>query len=102
LTGFLNHLRRARTLLPDNVTHSVNDNLIDGEKFAEHLCTAQSNAYDAKAHDVARFEPDADHCSLLRTTNLGHLFFRRKAACDIRCTQSDACQAGGFEQVASR
>jgi hypothetical protein len=102
LAGFLDHLRRARTLVTDDVTNGVNDDLINGEKLAEYLCAAQANSDDAEAHDITRFEPDADHRLPSRATNLFDLVFGGKAVCDIGCAQSEAGEAGGFEQLASR
>ncbi len=97
MAGFLDHLRRARTLLADDITHGVNDDLIDGEKFAEHLCAAQANADDAEAHDITRFEPDADHRSLLRSTELRGFCFRRIRVTDTRGREAYSCEAGGFQ-----
>src|SRR6185369_14960706 len=73
LTGLLDHLRRTRALVFDNVTNSIDYYLIDSEKFSQHLGATQTNADDSKPYDVVRFEPDADHRSLLRMARLHRL-----------------------------
>src|SRR5690242_15141488 len=102
LTGLLDELRRTRAFVFYDVADCIHDDLIDREKLLQGLGAAQTDADDSEAHHVVRLEAHADHGSLLRATNLRCFFFRRVSGRDVGGGQSDAGEAGGFEQIASR
>src|SRR6185369_4204055 len=102
LTSLLDHLRRARALLFHDVTHGVNDDLINREKFPQHVRATKTDADDSETHHVVRFKLDSDHRPLLRTSSLYCFLFGRMRAANTRRGQSDARETGSSQQLASR
>src|SRR5690349_2591691 len=77
LTTLLDHLRCTHALLFHDVTNGINDHLLNGKKFSKHLRATETNADDSESYNVVRFEAEADHRPLLRTTSLHRFLFGR-------------------------